>query len=353
MSQEPHQEEQVQDLGEQEILKRLYTFCPIDVVGDDAALLSLSPGHCLVVTTDMLVDQVHFSDHTTHPSDVGWRAATANLSDLAAMGAEPLGITVSLGLPGTLPITWVEELYRGLTDCLNQYQTAIVGGDVCRSSVTTVSITAFGQVHPSRILKRANAKPGQVILVTGVHGASRAGLELLLHPEKGQTLDQISRDRLIQAHQRPCPRLDVISLMRQVMTSGEWGVGNGEWGSEIAAMDSSDGLADAVVQICRASGVGAVLERDRLPISADLNALVAEGEISEAEAIDWVLYGGEDFELVICLPPAMAEAVMSQLGEDAAIVGRITENQDMILSDPTGTYSDDRLGLERGFQHFQ
>jgi thiamine-monophosphate kinase len=279
MSQEHDQQERVQDLGEQEILKRLYAFCPIEVVGDDAALLSLAPDYCLVVTADMLVDQVHFSDRTTHPSDVGWRAATANLSDLAAMGSAPLGITVSLGLPGTLPMTWVEELYKGLTDCLTQYQTAIVGGDVCRSSITTVSITAFGQVHPSRTLKRSNAQPGQAILVTGVHGASRAGLELLLHPEKGQGLDQISRDRLIQAHQRPRPRLDVIAVMGQRVRREARGERKEEE-IKIAAMDSSDGLADAVVQIGRASGVGAILERNQLPISADLKAWVAKGAIS-------------------------------------------------------------------------
>lgn len=357
--------ERVQDLGEQEILKRLYAFCPIDMVGDDAALLSLAPDHFLVVTTDMLVDQVHFSDRTTHPADVGWRAAAANLSDLAAMGATPLGITVSLGLPGHLPIAWVEELYRGLVGCLNQYNTTIVGGDVCRSTLTTVSITAFGQVHPTRTLKRANAKPGDVILVTGVHGASKAGLELLLHPEKGHHVDQTTRDRFIRAHQRPCPRLDVISVLWQVVEQGEdrdeaySGFTQAEGRDEIhrvspiklAAMDSSDGLADAVVQICRASGVGAVLERDRLPIPDGLMNWV-----SEAEAIDWVLYGGEDFELVLCLPQPIAEAMVNRLGAGTTIIGKITgfspSSPTVILNDPTGTYPSDRLTLEKGFQHF-
>jgi thiamine-monophosphate kinase len=358
----------VQTLGEQEILKRLYAFCPTEIVGDDAALLSLAPEHCLVVTTDMLVDQVHFSDRTTHPTDVGWRAAAANLSDLAAMGATPLGITVSLGLPGSLPITWVEDLYRGLVDCLSRYNTAIVGGDVCRSTITTVSITAFGQVHPTRTLKRAHAKPGYAILVTGVHGASRAGLELLLHPEKGQHLDTKIRDRLIHAHQRPCPRLDVLPVLWEVMGVGDWELGIGEPGGvEIAAMDSSDGLADAVIQICRASQVGAKLERDRLPIPEGLTSLV-----SEAEAIDWVLYGGEDFELVLCLPPDIAQTLVQRLGAGAAIIGTITEpltnisnlssapptndphtnTPTVLLTDSTGTRPADRLTLEKGFQHF-
>jgi thiamine-monophosphate kinase len=373
----------VQDLGEQAILRRLFTFCPTEVVGDDAALLTLAPEHCLVVTTDMLVDQVHFSDRTTHPTDVGWRAAAANLSDLAAMGATPLGITVSLGLPGALPIHWVEDLYRGLVDCLSQFNTAIVGGDVCRSSVITVGITAFGQVHPRAAWKRKNAKPGDAILVTGVHGASKAGLELLLHLEQGQNLDPTLRDRLIRAHQRPCPRLDVISLLWQIVGRAESEEREGEE-IRIAAMDSSDGLADAVIQICRASGVGARLERDRIPLPEGLTNWV-----SEETAIDWALYGGEDFELVLCLPFEIAEALAAELGGSAAIVGRmispstptnvvsrdrskteiaknpasnpaaqpssldsVSDLTAVILTDPSGTYPDQNLTLNQGFQHF-
>ncbi|HEY9662398.1 MAG TPA: thiamine-phosphate kinase, partial [Allocoleopsis sp.] len=188
----------VQDLGEQALLQRLYQFCQPDLVGDDAALLTVAPDHSLVVTTDMLVDRVHFSDQTTSAPDVGWRAAAANLSDLAAMGATPLGITIGLGLPAELAVSWVEGLYQGMVECLQQYGTPIVGGDICRSSVTTVSITAFGQVKPEQAIYRNQAKPGDAIVVTGLHGASRAGLELLLHPKQGQTLAEADRQFLIQ-----------------------------------------------------------------------------------------------------------------------------------------------------------
>ena len=102
----------VQDLGEQGLLQRLQRFCPPEVVGDDGAIVTLSPGKSLVVTTDALVDGVHFSDRTTSAADAGWRAAAANLSDLAAMGADPLGITVALGLPGGVQVAWVEQLYH-------------------------------------------------------------------------------------------------------------------------------------------------------------------------------------------------------------------------------------------------
>ena len=135
------------------------------------------------------------------------------------MGASPLGITVGLSLCGDIAINWVEQLYQGITHCLKQYNTSLVGGDVCRSPVVTVSITAFGQVFPNRTLRRAAAKVGDAIVVTGVHGASRAGLELLLNPVCGKHLSQAERMSLIHAHQRPKPRLDVLPLLWKILNS--------------------------------------------------------------------------------------------------------------------------------------
>ena len=133
----------IADIGEPGLLQLLKRFCPAEIVGDDAAILEVPAGKSLVVTTDVLVDGVHFSEQTTTPEDVGWRAAAANLSDLAAMGAMPLGITVGLSLPPNTPVSWVERLYQGLTACLQSYQTSIVGGDVCRSP----TINEIGRAH--------------------------------------------------------------------------------------------------------------------------------------------------------------------------------------------------------------
>ena len=320
----------VQELGEQGLLKRVQSFCPSTVVGDDAAVLPTTPGMLLVVTSDVLVDRVHFSDQTTPPESVGWRSAAANLSDLAAMGASPLGITVGLGLPGEVLVDWVEDLYRGITDCLQKYGTAIVGGDLCRSPVITVAITAFGQVDPTRVVRRATAQPGDAILVTGFHGSSRAGLELLLHPESGQELGKDDRASLIRAHQYPNPRLDIIPLFPETRISG---------------MDSSDGLADAIVQICRASGVGARVDRHKIPIHPALKRW------SPNKSMDWALYGGEDFELVLCLPQDAAQRLVEQI-EEAAIVGTITSDADIRVIDSTHKAPDEILTLEQGFQHF-
>jgi thiamine-monophosphate kinase len=345
----------VRDIGEQGLLERLQLFCPPDVVGDDAAVVpSPELGQSLVVTTDVLVDGVHFSDRTTTPEDAGWRAAAANLSDLAAMGASPLGITVGLSVTGDTSVSWVEGLYQGLTHCLQHYKTEIVGGDVVRSPLVSLAITAFGQVSPSRIIRRSAAQVGDAIVVTGVHGASRAGLELLLNPEIGHNLSEDERSHLIQAHQRPKPRLDVLPILWKILDSQSlppltppYQGGEAKSKIQVTGMDSSDGLADAVVQICRASGVGANIEPASIPLPPALSQLV-----SLDQALEWALYGGEDFELVLCLSPEPAKALVEQLGEGAAIIGNITTGKEVWLRDSTGTYADERLTLTRGFQHF-
>lgn len=336
----------VRDIGEKGLLERLQRFCPPEIVGDDAAVMAMTSGQSLVVTTDLLVDGVHFSDRTTSPEDAGWRSAAANLSDLAAMGASPLGITVGLGLPGDVPVRWVERLYQGMTECLQQYETAVVGGDVCRSPVITLAITAFGQAHPNRTIRRTKAQVGDAIVVTGVHGASRAGLELLLHPELGQNLSDTERTALIRAHQRPQPRLNVLPVLWGILEP-QSKIPNPKSKIRVAGMDSSDGLADAVVQLCQASSVGAKIERSHIPIPDALNKWV-----SQRQALEWALYGGEDFELVLCLPPEPAFALVQQLGDGAAVVGTIADSEAVKLIDQTGENPDEVLILNRGFQHF-
>lgn len=334
----------VREIGEQGLLQRLQSFCPPEMIGDDAAILTLPPGRSLVVTSDVLVDRVHFSDQTTAPEDVGWRAAAANLSDLAAMGANPIGITVALGLPGDLPLEWVEHLYRGLTQCLTTYGTVIVGGDVVRSSVTTIAITAFGEVDPTQAIQRSKAQPGQAIVATGYHGSSRAGLELLLHSAQSAPLSAADQVYLLRAHQQPRPRLDVLPILRECFADASLSFST----STIGGMDSSDGLADAVVQICRASGVGAQLERCQIPIAPPV-----EQWVGLQTAIEWALYGGEDFELVLCLPPEVAHRLVQKLGQGSAIVGTITATLDVWLVDSDNPLSRQQLTLEQGFQHFK
>ncbi len=325
------------DLAEKELLQRLHPFCPPDIIGDDAAILNSTGDRAVVVTTDTLVDGIHFSDKTTSPEDVGWRAIAANLSDLAAMGATPTGLTIALGLNLETPVEWVDRLYRGMQECCQQYHTALVGGDVTRSPVNTLSITALGTVDRHRAILRKNARPGDAIVVTGVHGASRAGLELLLHPETGENLHAGDRNSLIRAHQRPQPRLDVIPILQELTKNAP----------RIAGMDSSDGLADAVLQTCQLSKVGAKVDRVALIVPPGMLETTASETV-----LEWILFGGEDFELVLSLPPEIAVQLVDRLGENAAIVGNITQETDIVLIDSTKPDVCQPLNGDRAFKHF-
>lgn len=326
----------VKDLGEEGLLKIVHQFCPSEIVGDDAAVLTTSPHKKLVVTTDVLVENVHFSDRTTPAFFVGWRAATANLSDLAAMGAKPIGITVGLSLRPDVEISWLEELYRGIKECLDQYNTPIIGGDICRSSVVTISITALGEASPNQIISRSAAKPGDAILITGFHGLSKAGLELLLNPELGKNLNPECQEILILAHQKPQPRLDLLKDLAQISSH-----------RQIGGMDSSDGLADAILQICNSSSVGAEIYLNEIPI---FDGIIKVG--TEKKALQWVLYGGEDFELVLCIPENFAQNLLKKLDTGATIIGKITNDNKINLIDKKEIYSKLLLSKNKMFQHF-
>ncbi len=321
----------IRDLGESGLLKLIQPYCLPNTIGDDGAIVHPPAGCELVVTTDVLVDRVHFSDRTTSAFDVGWRSVAANLSDLAAMGATPLGITVGLSLPPDLPVVWLERLYMGMQACLEQYGTGIIGGDLTRSTVTTVAITALGAVQADSIIRRSTARIGDSIVATGAHGNSHAGLQLLLDDKLGQDVSsfadpaelQAQRQILITAHQRPQPRLDVLAIVAQLRL-------NAAELFTISGMDSSDGLADAIVQICSASQVGARLDRASLPISPAL------ARIFPATALLSALSGGEDFELVLCLPETIALQLVATLGNGAAIIGKITRSPEIVLVDNSG-----------------
>ncbi|MFS8898182.1 thiamine-phosphate kinase [Synechococcus sp. H65.1] len=317
-------------IGEAGLLQVVQRYCPEQVVGDDAAVLAFPKGQ-LVVTTDVLVEGVHFSNLTTPPHAVGWRSVTANLSDLAAMGARPHALVVGLGLPASTPVAWVEELYQGIQACCASWGCQVVGGDLCRSPQRFVAITALGSVQPGRAVERKRAQPGDWLIVTGPHGDARAGLELLLHPEQGSAAPAAQRQQLIEAHQYPRPRLDLLPVLEAIPDP-----------MRIAGMDTSDGLADALVQVCQASGVAARIEAERIPISEALR------QAFPAQALEWALYGGEDFQLLLSAEPSLAQYLLEKL-PGAAWIGEVTG------WDPQGTVWLDNgqiLGRQQAFQHF-
>ncbi|MCJ2543495.1 thiamine-phosphate kinase [Synechococcus bigranulatus str. 'Rupite'] len=320
----------ISEIGEAGLLQIVQRYCPSQVVGDDAAVLEAPKGQ-LVVTTDVLVEGVHFSDLTTPPYAVGWRSVAANLSDLAAMGSRPQALVIGLGLPSSTPIAWVEELYRGMQACSAGWGSPLVGGDLCRSPHRFVAITALGEVPPGRAIQRKFAQPGDWLVVTGPHGDARAGLELLLHPEQGSSATAAEREWLIKAHQYPRPRLDTLPILDGIPDPLRMG-----------GMDTSDGLADALVQLCQASGVTATVDEQRIPISAALRQVFPE------QALEWALYGGEDFELLLSLEPGVAQQLLDRL-PGSVCIGQVTG------WDPEGTVrlrGGGILSRQQAFQHF-
>ncbi|MEO0867515.1 MAG: thiamine-phosphate kinase [Cyanobacteria bacterium J06642_11] len=324
----------IADLGEHQVLQRLHRFCS-PAVGDDAAIQSLPGNQQLVVTTDVLVDEVHFSDRTLPPIDLGWRAAAVNLSDLAAMGATVVGLTVGLMLPAETPWPWLEGLYQGLSECLNHYGGVIIGGDLCRSSARSVAITALGAVPKGQAFYRHHAQIGQVLVSTGMHGASRAGLARLLQEFGLDSTDEPKRE-WVAAHRRPHPRFDAVTVLRGLQPTAQ----------AIAVMDTSDGLADAVIQICAQSGLGAVLLRSQLPVPPGLVEAVGL-----ATASQWCLYGGEDFELVLSLPKDVAMKFIAQL-PGSQVIGYITAEPGVRLVDDVTQEPEMILDQGKGYQHF-
>ena len=326
----------IKDLGERELLDRLSQFCAEGVVGDDAAIIDISAEQKLVVTTDVLVENVHFSDRTTPALSVGWRAVAANLSDLAAMGATPKAITVGLSLRKDVAVDWIEEVYRGMKQCLDQFATPIIGGDLTRSEVNTIAITALGEVSAHQTILRHLAQPQDLIVISGEHGLSKAGLELSLYPDRYQSVSAQSQAKLIAAHQYPQPRFDLVQKLRQLNCA-----------HPIAGMDSSDGLADAIIQMCQLSQVGAQIDGEAIPISSAILELA-----DLAMAWEWCLYGGEDFELVLCLPPQLAHNLKQEMEPNVFIIGEITESSPIELVNVPLSYPKLLLKQSKTFQHF-
>ena len=333
------------DLGEWELIRRLAAFAPAGALDDDAALLALGPDS-LVVNTDVLVEGVHFSDATTAAADVGWRAAAANLSDLAAMGCtDVVGLTVGLVAPATTPWSWVEGVYRGLGEALDRYGGTLLGGDCSGGAQRLLAITALGRLAgDGGPIRRRDGRPGDWLVSTGPHGLSRLGLALLQEPAGGATTGSATQlaasvaaglaERAIAAHQRPRPRFDAVRALIASRPAGmPWRVGG---------CDSSDGLAAAVRAIASSSGCAARLDRARMPLDP------AMASLREAEA--WCLNGGEDFELVLALEPAWAEAMLEVLPRSSRIGQLVTGEAGALSWSDGGAWPLKAAG--RGYSHF-
>lgn len=312
-------------LGEFGLIERLARFLPgrgEDTqigIGDDAAVYRLGD-RTLLATTDALLEGVHFRRDWTSPEDLGWKALAVNLSDIAAMGGRPSFALISLGLPPGTPVEWTEGLYRGLAEIAMRYRCPILGGDTVASPDRIyLNLTVVGETPSGDYATRSGAKPGDLLMVTGTLGDSVAGylcLKAGLHlPERGESLTPAQLEAVqicIKAHRRPVPRLDVAEAVMR--THGIH-----------AMLDLSDGLSGDVRHLARRSGVGIRLEENRLPISESLRQVALLLGKSPTEL---ALMGGEDYELLMAVPPTHSE-VVQQVGLASEItitpIGEVTD----------------------------
>lgn len=308
-------------------------------IGDDAAVLQTDPSKRLVATTDMLVEDVHFRLDWTDPWRLGWKTVAVNLSDLAAMGAIPGSVLISLGISTECTVSFLDSLYDGMEEACKRYGATIAGGDTVSSPKGLVlNIAAFGTVEKEKIALRSGAKTGDAILVTGTLGDSAAGLSLLMAGYKVTAPPmriQNGLEWLLERHLAPIPRL---AEARAAV----------ETGKIHAMMDISDGLAGDIRHICEQSGVGVEIEEIRIPISAELQEASA---ICKADPSDWALSGGEDYELLMTCPEESIQEIADSIGKSTGTkvsrIGRICEDG-FFLKSPSGTTE----LRKKGYTHF-
>jgi thiamine-monophosphate kinase len=302
--------------------------------GDDAAVIVPERGAMQVLTTDAVVEGVHFDRRFSRLSDVGYRALAVNVSDLAAMGARPSFALLSFMLPDWVTLEDVDALIDGLLEMAAASGVTIAGGNVARSpGPLIVDVTATGSVRPRRILRRSGAKPGDALYVTGSIGAAAAGLDWLRtssppaadHPMAG----------CVRRHLRPEPRVRLGRLLGQNRAAS-------------ACMDLSDGLADALRQLSEASGAGVLVDGAAIPVDQEAAGWFASRGLDPLRA---ALAGGDDYELLFAVPRKMRGRLRHVVRESRGIpltrIGELTVERSMRLT-RNGSVEE----LPSGFSHF-
>jgi thiamine-monophosphate kinase len=300
-------------------------------IGDDAAILDVRPP--VVVTQDLLVDGVHFRRSTARPADVGHKALAVNLSDLAAMGADPVAAFVGLGIPAEPPLTDgdVDEIYGAMEALASRHGLTIAGGDVTSAPALVLAVTAVGSMPPGRApVRRDGARPGDLVCVTGTLGAAAAGL--LIADGRAADVDRGLARPLVDAHLRPTPRLAEGGILAD--------------GGATAMLDCSDGLALDCLRLARASGVRVSLDLAAVPMADGV--AVAAGAAGEDPRI-LAATGGDDYELIVALPPARVAAAAAALDVPLSVVGAVHAGPAALeVTDAGAPVRLNRLGWEHG-----
>lgn len=330
----------VSELGEFGIIERLRAFLASHGaakaagrlaagIGDDAAVWR-TEGGVTVATTDTLVAGVHFLPERTPWRDTGWKALAVNVSDVAAMGATPDFALVTLGLPADTPVAEIDELYAGLAEAGEAYGVSITGGDIVRAPTFFISVALTGYAGAGAsgeplVMRRSAALAGDLLAVSGSLGGAAGGLHAL---QRGCA----DMETLIARHARPPARLQTGLAAREAGVR--------------CAIDVSDGLLQDLSQICRASGVGAAVRRDALPIDPAL-----AGAFEAEEALRFAVAGGEDYELLLAGSRQAIEAAARSSDVPLTIIGEIVADPEhrVTLLDASGR----ELAIPEGWDHLR
>lgn len=305
----------LKDMGEFALIRHLtkkmqrYDDSVILGIGDDAAALRTVAGKSMVVTCDMLVEGQHFRREWSTPQQLGYKALAVSLSDIAAMGAVPRYALVSAGWPPDLDLDYAEGVYRGIGDLAAAHGVFIIGGDTVAAEQIILDLTVIGEMDDEPVT-RNGARPGHLLAVTGFLGASSAGLALL----QAQLIAADWAQTLLGAHLLPQPRLlEAAAILKTARPS--------------AMIDISDGLTSELHHICAGSAVGAEIILNLLPVSQDT---IQAAQALQRDWLEWLLHGGEDYELLLSLPPQHLPAVqqaLRQYGTKLTVIGKVVEKE--------------------------
>lgn len=299
-------------------------------IGDDAAAFQWHNGTIGLVTTDMLVESVHFDLRFSDPVRLGRKSLAVNLSDIAAMGGKPSCFLLSLALPETVSVNFIDEFTTGMLGLAAEFGVTLIGGDTCASrGGLVISVTLYGEQEPGRIVKRSGARPGDLIFVTGTVGDSAMGLELL---RKGH-----GKGYCIDRHLDPSPRV-------------REGRALAEAGLPTAMIDVSDGLLSDLGHIVDSSGVGALLHQGKIPYSQEFASLL-DSSADKRHAL--ACGGGEDYELLFTAPGHRRNEItelLSGYGTPVTEIGEITSHRGIVVLSPAG----EAVSMDKpGYDHFR
>lgn len=300
--------------------RKLFHSTTLKGVGDDAAVIGTGK-QCMLITTDLLTEGIHFNLVYTPMKHLGYKAVVVNLSDIYAMNAEPRQITVSIAVSGKFSVEALEELYSGIYMACDKYKVDLAGGDTS-SSVTglTISVTAIGTAPKEDIVYRSGARVNDLVCVSGDLGAAYTGLQLLEREkaifEKDPTLqpDLEGHDYIVGRQLKPEARGDVIKLLKEKDIR------------PTSMIDISDGLSSEILHICKSSNVGCRIYQDKIPI--DTTTVLMAGEFN-MEPLICALHGGEDYELLFTVPLKDFEKVREL--KDVHIIGKIVDKDEKAL----------------------